>query len=169
MTRLRHYDNLGTARFITFSCYRGKQFLANRPAKALLIKHLNGTRKKHRFKLWAYVIMPEHVHLVMLPPDEMKMGLVIREIKSLTAREYFALTPGKRSEKRVFWKKRCYDHNCRSEASVMEKIAYCHKNPVVRGLVAKPENYQWSSYNWYRGMEGVPLAMDEIDFVISGI
>jgi len=53
----------------------------------LLLRHLDEARHKHRFRLWGYVVMPEHVHLVMLPRDGMKLGLVIREIKSKMARE----------------------------------------------------------------------------------
>ena len=108
--------------------------------------------------------MPEHVHLVLLPPEGMKIGLVIGEIKSRMAREYFALTIPDISGTKVFWQKRCYDHNCKSTGSVREKIEYCHNNPVKRGLVKEPGDYKWSSYNWYQGEKNVPLEMDEVDF-----
>ena len=108
--------------------------------------------------------MPEHVHLVMLPPDGMKLGLVIREIKSKMAREYFASRAKTDSGARVFWQKRCYDHNCRTPESTREKINYCHTNPVKRGLAAEPGGYPWSSDNWYRGVTNVPLRMDRDDF-----
>ena len=113
--------------------------------------------------LMGYVIMPEHVHLVLLPPEKMKLGLVIREIKSKMAREYFALVRNDIMGTRIFWQKRCYDHNCRSAASVREKINYCHNNPVRRGLVSDPADYEWSSYNWYKGETDVPLAMDYVE------
>jgi putative transposase len=64
----------------------------------------------------------------------------------------------------VFWQIRCYDHNCRTPEIVREKIEYCHKNPVVRGLVSDPAEWSCSSYNWYAGCENVPLSMDEADF-----
>jgi len=106
--------------------------------------------------------MPEHVHLLMLPPTEAKLGLIIREIKSKMAREYFATRKNIPDEPRVFWQKRCYDHNCRNEKSVIEKIEYCHRNPVKRELVTEESHYRWSSYNWYRGQLDVPLTMDSI-------
>ncbi|MCK4605982.1 MAG: transposase, partial [candidate division Zixibacteria bacterium] len=90
MTRLRHYDSLGTARFVTFSCYRQLPALQSDRAKEIFIEQLDAARTKHGFKLLGYVVMPEHVHLVLHPPDGMKLGLVIREIKSRTARKYFA-------------------------------------------------------------------------------
>jgi len=163
MPKLRHYDNLGTARFVTFCCYRTEKYLSDERAIELVVKHMDQARQKHRFKLLGYVIMPEHVHLVLLPKEDMKLGPLIGEIKSLVAREYFALASADDSRRHVFWQKRCYDHNCRTPESVKEKIVYCHNNPVRRGLVAEPGEYRWSSHNWYIGGEDVPLLMDDHD------
>jgi putative transposase len=161
MTKLRHYDNLGTGRFVTFSCYRRLSSLNNPNAIEILIRHIDLARQKHQFKLFGYVIMPEHVHLVLFPPDEMKLGLVVREIKSRSAKEYFkGMSIGRPDAQRVFWQSRCYDHNCRTFQSVVEKVKYCHQNPVRRGLVDHPGKWRWSSYNWYHGKENVPLRMD---------
>ncbi len=161
MVELRHYDNLGTARFVTFSCYRRMPALNDDLAKNILIMTLDEVRKKHSLRLLGYVIMPEHVHLVLHPPDGTKLGLVVREIKSLTARKYFAKRPvGPSTARRVFWQLRCYDHNCHTPTTTLEKIAYCHNNPVKRDLVTSPDDWYWSSYNWYHGVSDVPLQMD---------
>ena len=171
MTKLRHYDNEGTARFVTFSTYRRTNCLLESGVPELLIDHLQSVRTRHEIKFFGYVIMPEHVHLVLLPPGGTKLGLVIREIKSKMAREYFAkmgapqlvlnesgapqlavgnsrpcklfsgcpqlpedpsarVVGNSETAQHVFWQKRCYDHNCRSAATVREKIDYCHMNPV---------------------------------------
>jgi len=66
-------------------------------------------------------------------------------------------------ERSAFWQPRCYDHNCRTRETVLEKIEYCHNNPVKRRLASEPGQWRWSSYNWYAGMSDVPLVMDEID------
>jgi putative transposase len=164
MTRLRHYDNLGTARLVTFSCYRRMSNLSERRAKEIFIDCLRAAREKHDFKLSGYVVMPDHVHLVIHPPDVMRLGLVVREIKSKMARAYFGEMPtGLTTASRVFWQKRCYDHNCRSAETVREKIEYCHKNPVKRGLVEEPGDWEWSSYNYYEGKSSVPLSMDRLE------
>jgi len=163
MPQLKHYDSLGTARFVTFCCYRLEENLLDTDTKELLVKHIDAARTNHGFKLLGYVIMPEHVHIVMYPPDGMKLGLVIREIKSRMAREYFPLRKANPSGTRVFWQRRCYDHNCRTPESVKEKIIYCHNNPVRRGLVVEPGEYRWSSHNWYLGEKDVSLPMDDYD------
>ncbi len=160
MPKLRHFDNLGTARFVTFSSYRREACLLRAGIPELFIKHTHEVRKKHLIKIFGYVIMPEHVHLVLLPPDGLKLGLVIREIKSKMAREYFATVMSEVVGQRIFWQTRCYDHNCRSTESVREKINYCHLNPVKRGLVGQPGEYRWSSYNWFQGVTDVPFEMD---------
>jgi putative transposase len=164
MVKLRHYDNLGTARFVTFSCYRRLPALNDCLAKKKLIECIDEVRQRHSFRLLGYVVMPEHVHLVLHPSDGMRLGLVVREIKSLSARRYFAKrSAGPPTGKRVFWQLRCYDHNCRTQESTLEKINYCHNNPVKRGLVGSPGEWYWSSYNWYKGMPDVPLKMDEFE------
>ena len=90
MTRLRHCDNLGTARFITFSTYQRLPTLIDRRRILIVLNYLDAARTKHGFKLLGYVVMPEHIHLVLHPPDGMKLGLVIREIKSRSARDIFS-------------------------------------------------------------------------------
>ena len=119
--------------------------------------------------------MPEHIHLVLHPPDGLALGMVIGQLKSLTARKVFgdglldpALTRTRLSKvvdgaaRSVLWQRRCYDHNCRTPEKVTEKINYCHNNPVKRGLVGSPGDWIFSSYRWYSGASDVPLEMDEL-------
>jgi REP element-mobilizing transposase RayT len=116
--------------------------------------------------------MPEHVHFVLHPPDEVQMGPMVGELKSRSAREILARWRRK-SDSRLqrlqkprtegeyrFWQPRCYDHNCRTPETVREKIEYCHKNPVNRGLVVNMGDWRWSSYGWYEGVEDVALEID---------
>ena len=171
--KLRHYDNLNTARFVTFSCYRRLQLLVHSQVIRTFLETVSTTRNEHRFRLLGYVIMPEHVHLVLHPSDGTKLGPLIGMIKSKAAAQIIAEgimeLPGSCRihrngvERRVFWQPRCYDHNCRSEATVIEKINYCHNNPVSRGLVAEPAGWKWSSNNWYMGERDVPLAIDDLE------
>jgi len=173
MPKLRHYDHLNTARFITFCCYRRHQFLLQTGVCEVLIKLLERTLNNHGIRLYGYVFMPEHVHLVLHPPDSIRLGPMIGQFKSKTASAILSgqllnLPPdciirkdGK--ERAAFWQPRCYDHNCRTLVTVLEKISYCHMNPVKRGLVKAPGEWRWSSHNWYEGRIDVPIAMDEFD------
>jgi putative transposase len=160
MPKLKHYDGEGTARFITLCCYRQMKYLSDPKAAELFMAKLDSMRRAYSIKILAYVIMPEHAHLVLLPSDNVKLGLVIGETKSRMAREYFAKINADNRGPNVFWQKRCYDHNCRFADVVREKINYCHNNPVKRDLVTEPGEYIWSSYNWYMGKRDVPLEID---------
>ncbi|MCB2231146.1 hypothetical protein KQH82_10565 [bacterium] len=69
-------------------------------------------------------------------------------------------------ERWAFWQPRCYEQKCRTPQTVLEKIRYCHLNPVKRGLVKEPGAWRWSSYNWYEGRSDVPIAMDEFESLV---
>ncbi|UCE65922.1 MAG: transposase [Candidatus Zixiibacteriota bacterium] len=173
MVKLRHYDNDGRARFVTFSAHQRIPILTNSRSRQVIVDSIDESRRRFGFQLAAYVIMPEHVHLVMIPAVEMKMGQVIGEIKRMSSKRIHEfllqedndliprLTVRRNGEYRfAFWQKRCYDHNIRSEESLWEKVNYCHYNPVKRGLVKEPEAWEWSSYRWYQGCRDVKLEMD---------
>ena len=171
MPKLRHYDHLGTARFITFSCLKRHKLLTEPAVITDFLDELDRIRGRHNIKLLAYVVMPEHVHLVLYPPDLTRFGPTIGELKSKSAskiltKQLIELPSDCWIRKdgrlrRAFWLPRCYDHNCQDTETVIEKINYCHKNPVTRGLVDVPAQWPWSSYNWSMGMKDVPLVMDE--------
>jgi len=123
--------------------------------------------------LLSYVIMPEHIHLVVVPAKELEFGPVIGELKRISAKRIHELLRVKNSDliKRLIvtrngrqrfalWQRRCFDHNCRSDESVWEKIEYCHNNPGTRDLVSRPDDWQWSSCRWYQGRQGAVLRMD---------
>ena len=173
MTRLRHYDNLGTARFVTFSCYRRYPLLNEDTAALLFLIELGAIRTEHNIRILGYVLMPDHVHLVLYPPEEIRLGVVIGQMKARIVRAILAAWSERGSpvpeqlvvknggcRKHVIWQRRCYDHNCRTAEAVREKINYCHNNPVHRGLVSEPGEWRWSSYQWYAGKCDVPLAID---------
>ena len=54
MTRHRHYDNLGTSRFVTFSCYRKRQYFKEEFVFRMFLEYLFLARQKHRFRLYGY-------------------------------------------------------------------------------------------------------------------
>jgi len=178
MPRLRHFDNLQTARAVNFSCYHRYPLLTYDETIQILIEEINRARSIRHFALLGYVIMPTHVHFVMVPPERCALGSLIGEMKSRSARRILAkwrmernpLLPALRIKKGghmkyVFWQARCYDHNCRTLEAVRAIIDYCHTNPVKAGLVDDPARWLWSSYRWYRGFDGCPIEIDGIDLL----
>jgi len=175
MVNLRHWDNDGRARFVTFSTHRRVALLTDRLACQILLDQIAISRQGHGFRLLAFVIMPDHVHLVLVPSDACLVGPMIGDIKRLSARLILSvlrkaaspvvarITVSDQGQSRhAVWEKRCYDHNCRSPEDVWEKVNYCHQNPVKRGYVQDASAWDWSSFNCYTGYGAAPLDVDEL-------
>jgi putative transposase len=176
MTRLRHFDHPGTIRFVTFSSHRGYGWLTERDVPEIFLKWLDTIRVQDGIGILGYVIMPDHIHLVLFSPDTIALGEAVERLKGHTAGDVLSLWQSRDgaiptqfraddsehpSEHRL-WHPGCEDYNCRGGESVREKIQYCHNNPVTRGLVNEPGDWPWSSYRWYQGERDVPLRIDSL-------
>jgi len=136
----------GDLHFVTFSCYRRHAYLRAPAAKDLFVEGLERIRGRYEFEVVGYVVMPEHVHLLLSEPCVASLAVGLQALKLSIAR---------RSERGQFWQARYYDFNVYSRDKRLEKLDYMHWNPVKRGLVERMEDWQWSSYRFYRtGEEG---------------
>jgi putative transposase len=153
----RYYDQ-GDLHFVTFSCYQRRPFLGTARARDLFAALLNEVRGKYGFLLLGYVVMPEHVHLLISEPktgdpskilqalkQRVSIAFSTRRRKPLSASRDSALS----ADAPVFWQRRFYDFNVWSDAKVKEKLHYMHRNPVQRGLVKHPRDWPWSSWLQY--------------------
>jgi putative transposase len=147
MTRgLVRYQQSGNFHFITFSCYHRRAYLDSEEVRDLFESSLERMRQKYVFAVAGYVVMPEHVHLLVSEP---KAGALDRAIQALK------LSVTVQQEKRPFWQARYYDFNVFTTEKTTEKLRYMHRNPVVRGLVKRLEDWRWSSFRHYAtGFEG---------------
>ncbi len=145
MTRgLRRYHESKQSHFVTFSCYRRQVRFSGDELRNLFLSSLENTRRKYRLCIYGYVVMPEHVHLLVSEPERRTLATAIQALKVSVAKLARAPRAGE-----PFWQKRSYDHNIRSYAKFVEKLRYIHRNPVKRGLVARPEDWPWSSFRHY--------------------
>jgi putative transposase len=169
---LQRYYGKGHLHFITFSCYRRLPLLQTKWARNILVEELERVRDKLRFRLIGYVVMPEHVHLLISEPECGTPSDVLRELKRRTSRRLRAR--GKKQAKgqlrlllgeetvalRAFWQPRFYDFNVYTQGKKTEKLNYMHANPVVRRLVEHPKDWPWSSWSFYRKNEIGLIRMD---------
>ena len=147
---LRRYQNERHFHFITFSCYQRRPKLTSPSACLAFERALEQTRRHYGFIVLGYVIMPEHVHLLVGEPDLKVLSRALQSLKQSVSRK-LALRVAE-----PFWTKRYYDMNVWSEKKRIEKLRYIHRNPVKRGLVARPEDWRWSSFVHYAtGTEGI--------------
>jgi putative transposase len=132
---LKRYYGTGSLHFITWSCYRRKPLLGNPARRDLLLAVLELMRVRYRFAVIGYVVMPEHVHLLISEPLIGDPSKIIQAVKLSVSRRL--AIKGEFSGK--FWQSSFYDFNLWSQQKEVEKLKYMHRNPVRRGLVASPE------------------------------
>jgi len=140
LQRFQHSHHL---HFVTFSCYRRRPFLQSPARREPLERALEDTRRSYRFFVTGYVVMPEHVHLLVSEPERGVLARAIQAMKQSVARR-LALRATE-----PFWQARYYDFNVWSEHKRIEKLNYMHLNPVKRGLVSRPQDWAWSSFRHY--------------------
>ncbi|MGC2233361.1 MAG: transposase, partial [Candidatus Acidiferrum sp.] len=164
----------GDLHFVTFSCYRRRPSLGTSRARDCFVKILDEVRRRHEFRLVGYVVMPEHVHLLISEAGRKNPSKILQLLKQKVAR---ALLKKRRTvnagqlpfpfeetgdEEAHFWQRRFYDFNVWSEKKLKEKLEYMHANPVQRKLVEHPKDWPWSSWADYAGEEDVKIRMDEV-------
>jgi putative transposase len=172
-----NFNDLGHAHALTFSCYHGHPFLEAERTCVWLKEAIDAARVELDFALWAYVFMPEHVHLVVWPRQpQYDIADIPQAIKSPVGRkamEYLEehapdwlprLTRQRgRKTERLFWQSGGgYDRNIETAKVLMATIEYIHLNPVRRGLVAKAVDWKWSSAAWYELGQATPITIDPI-------
>ena len=140
---LKRFQQTRQNHFLTFSCYHRQPKFATAEACTIFVSALERVRQSYGLCVYGYVIMPEHVHLLVNEPERSTLAQALKSLKQGVARR-LAL----RAEQ-PFWQERYYDFNVWSERKFREKLRYLHRNPVKRGFVAKPEDWPWSSFRHY--------------------
>jgi putative transposase len=135
---LRRYPDAHCLHFITFSCYRRQKFLNTAVTRDHFVRVLESTRKWYAYYVVAFVVMPEHVHLLISEPERKTLPVVIQMLKQSVSRKF--------GEGR-FWQVRYHDELVHDQDHYTQAIRYIHRNPVKRGLVQRPEHWKWSSFD----------------------
>lgn len=172
----RRYNDVGQAHGLTFSCFQRRPFLKSGRACPWMADAIELARRKHDFDLWAYVFMPEHVHLLIVPNRaEYDVSAILSTMKqSISKRAILWVKdnapgflprmterrPGGRSTLRFWQAGGGYDRNLWSPRYIWETIEYIHDNPVRRGLCDVPVDWEWSSAAAYAGKRDGPLVID---------
>ena len=144
----RSYNIPNHAHFLTFSCYKRFPLLDADISKRWLIDSMQAMRTTQQVSLLAYVIMPEHAHLLIYTEhDRQKL-------------ETLLVVQGDRIVFRFWQAGGRYDKNVTGTDSLNQIAEYIHANPVRRGLVESPVAWRWSSARYWSGEEGAEMMMD---------
>ena len=179
--KLIRFNTPGSAHGLSFTCYRNRRFLSSDRTRLYFAEALQGAGIKHNFDLWAYVVMPEHVHLVIFPGSEIySISAILKSIKQPVARR--AINYLRKHESGIlrfmetgldrprwhFWQNGGgYDRNIRDCRELERLVNYVHENPVRRGLVRKAEDWCWSSArDWVHGTDEGPIFIERASYPI---
>ena len=171
---LRRFERRSDARFLTFSCYRNLPLFRNPAICDAFTDRLTVARSGGPFELYAWVVMPNHVHLLLRPDlPEVTVSSVLRSVKRPFAEQVIRrwrqleapiLERLRNSRGGVhFWQPGGgYDRNITSDEELLEKVEYIHKNPVRAGLTKRAADYPYSSAAWYSDKRSGVLPIDPL-------
>jgi putative transposase len=145
---LKRFQNTGQSHFVTFCCYHRRALLIEHATRQVFESALERVRRSFRLRVYGYVVMPEHVHLLLSEPEWGRLADALKSLKQGVSRRLIG-------NAEHFWQKRYYDFNVRNHAQFVEKLRYIHRNPVKAGLCERPDDWAWSSFRHYAtGCEG---------------
>jgi putative transposase len=175
---VRSYNEPCHAHELTFSCFRRLPLLNRDRSRKWMLDALESARRRRNLALWAYVIMPEHVHVIVYPREAIYQVRLIRTaLKVPVQRKALAFLrrrapaflerlrdeqPNGEVHYRFWQRGGGYDRNVTGLETLRTMIEYIHNNPVRRGLVERPTDWPWSSARFYEGIQDVPVRMDPL-------
>ena len=164
------FDQESEYHFTTFNTYKNHHTLTYPGIPEILIEHLEIVRNKHKFLIFGFVVMPNHMHIIWYVPANKGISNAVKHFKGSAGRHVVAHIFEKTdfneslitqpNGKRALWQRGFYDFNLITEKKMVEKLEYVHNNPVRWGLVQSPGDWAYSSYrSWY----DLPGSLFEVD------
>jgi len=171
---LKRYYGKQDLHFLTCTCYRRLPLLASVRSRNVFVKILGEVRDRYGFLLVGYVVMPNHIHLLISEPIKGTPSTVMQVLKQRVSRRLRAKKrrgvetqlqlpfADREVLPRQFWQRRFHDFNVWSHKKKLEKLEYMHLNPVKNKLVSHPKSWLWSSYSHHAKGETGIVRIDNV-------
>jgi len=177
----RRYNTPGDAHELTFSCYRHQPLLLEDRTRLWLAESISIARERHKFDLWAWVFMPTHVHLLILPTiKEYSISDILQAIKYRVAWKELnlarmndpdrlaSMSTGQKHRPFRFWQDGGgFDKNLNLTEAIRNSVIYIHNNPLREGLAQTAEEWPWSSAREWSGFTDTPLHIHKNHFPLT--
>ncbi len=158
---------------LTFTTYRHVKVFNDHECAWIFLASLDRARELLGFQILAYVVMPEHVHVLILPPEGYDVSKILHRIKQPSSMKMSHLrnsnpeiadqlrvkVKGDRLETRLWQQGGGYDRNVYNIKIAHSMIQYIHHNPVRRGLCQFASGWPYSSAPAYEGL-AAPIPVD---------
>ncbi len=170
MGRRVSYNEIGHAHQLTFSVYRRVPIFSDPVNVQIFLRHLVRAAEQKHFGILAFVVMPDHAHVVVFPKGEYQVSSILKSIKARAAREILEGLPAdsdwvkklsSAKPRRVWQAGGGHDRNYFNAQALEAAINYDHMNPVRKGLCHLVTDWEWSSARAYYGME----CVIDVDFL----
>ena len=180
--KLKHYNIPYHAHELTFTCYHRYQYLKDPVLCVLFIKELALAKEKFSFKLWAFVLMHNHVHLLIYPiKEKYSISILLQHIKGKSSSRYrryildhapnqfdvFCVISKGKKVFRIWQPGGGFDRNLWSAKAIHYSINYIEGNPVRAELVVNPEDWLWSSANARFIDSGLASNFDDVPVLMK--
>jgi len=126
---LTRFHESGQSHFVTFCCYHRRRLFTTDAGLRIFESALERVRRSYRLYVYGYVVMPEHVHLLLSEPPQDTLADALKSLKQGVSRRLIG-------DAEHFWQKRYDDFNIRNYPQFLEKLRYVHRNPVKTGLAS---------------------------------
>ena len=185
------YHDVGHIHFITVVVHNRQPLFALDEAYChIVIDNLKCYRDKFKFKLYGFVIMPDHIHLLIQPSETANISKILTDMNKYIARQILSdlkakghlilrqlsidmpLRKGHKPHEYRLFQKGDYDFNIFTPDKLREKLQYIHENPVSAGLVSTAGEYPFSSARNYEPSSGTTaidhslIQLDELPLMI---
>jgi putative transposase len=144
---LKRFYVPGQIYFITTITENRRKIFIDEENIGILLETFQMYREKYRFKLIAYVILPDHFHFMIIPSKEINISKIMKGIKGSSARNINR----SKGRKNSIWQHQFLDHIIRKGDDYKKHIEYIHNNPIKHQLADSNsiQKYKWSSYRNY--------------------
>jgi putative transposase len=137
--------NMEKALFVTFNVYGKRPLFRDPKACTFFLNTLRYYKPQLKFKLLGYVVMEDHIHLLMRTPPEMNVSPIIQKIKGAFGRKWKMMSHWKGP----VWQKGFFNSTVYDDVSLKKQLDHIHNHPVERGVSALPTGYAYSSARAY--------------------
>jgi putative transposase len=127
--------------FVTFSTWQRKRLFVVENYVRIFLKTIYRYRREGRFRIYAFVLMPEHIHLLLTPADDVTLEHAIQLIKGGYSHALGEIL----GRKREIWQRGFTDHRIRDDQDFIHHQNYIHRNPLERGIVSDACEYRYCS------------------------
>jgi putative transposase len=166
MPRRRVFNYPGAVHFVTFSTYQRRRFLEPDRSKEIVLEVLQCFLAPHGTGCTGFVVMPNHVHAILLGGPEFQASKFIQIWKKTSSyrikqfyREHMDRYRSLCPEDCPIWQASFYDANLDSDEKINEALDYMHQNPVTAGLCECTVEWRWSSARFYEDGGGVGVTI----------